>query len=354
MNDSQILSTFQDRARPVGPPRDADALVFDACHVGVVLRAVLAVEAALAVTTLFVAEGVSDWLARLSLYTGGALPACLGWLIVACSLKTPLARLPVSGQYAAGVGLGAVAGLYGCGVLVLAGFLSPAPWLASACAGALLSAGLVAALVWRAKGRAPAATMARLVDLQSRIRPHFLFNTLNTAIALVRDEPAKAEAILEDLSDLFRHALREQGDTATLAEEIALARRYLDIEQMRFGDRLQVEWALDEGAGVAELPPLLLQPRVENAVKHGVEPSAAGAQVRISTQRRGSMVVVKVTNTVPAGQGPRGHGLALANVRDRLKLLHDLQGSFRTALVDGVYQVRLEIPMPAAGVEGSA
>ena len=188
---------------------------------------------------------------------------------------------------------------------------------------------------------------ARLAELQSRIRPHFLFNTLNTAIALVRDDPARAESILEDLSALFRHALTEQGDTATLTQEIELARQYLEIEQARFGERLRVEWAIDDKAGGARLPPLILQPLVENAVKHGVEPSPAGAQLRVSTQRRGDMAVVKVTNTVPAGQGRGGHGIALKNVRDRLKLLHDVQGSFRTALVKDVYQARIEVPMPS-------
>jgi two-component system sensor histidine kinase AlgZ len=93
------------------------------------------------------------------------------------------------------------------------------------------------------------------------------------------------------------------------------------------------------------LPPLLLQPLVENAVVHGVEPSAEGADVQISTQARGSVVVIKVTNTVPAGQGVHGHGLALRNVRERLSLLHDLQGQFRSGLKDGIYQVRLEVPL---------
>jgi two-component system sensor histidine kinase AlgZ len=347
MKDSQILSTFQDSLPRGATARPARVLVFDACHVGVILRAVLFVEAVVGVAVMFGAAGFADWLARLALFTGGALPATLVWLIGACSLKNRLARLSRPAQYAAGVALGVLAGLYGCGLLALAGFLKPVPWVASGFSGALLSAGLVAALVWRAKGQTPAATTARLTELQSRIRPHFLFNTLNTAIALVRDEPAKAEAILEDLSDLFRHVLVEQGDTATLADELALARRYLEIEQLRFGERLQVEWAIDDSAGAARLPPLLLQPLVENAVQHGVEPSATGAQLRVSTRLRGGMVVIKVTNTVPAGQGRRGHGLALENVRDRLKLLHDLQGSFRTALVDGVYQARIEIPMPS-------
>jgi two-component system sensor histidine kinase AlgZ len=230
-------------------------------------------------------------------------------------------------------------------VLALVGLLEPVPWLASACSGALLSALLVAALVLRAKGKAPATTAARLIELQARIRPHFLFNTLNSAIALVRAEPAKAEALLEDLSDLFRHALQEQGEFVTLADEIALAQRYLAIEQVRFGERIQVEWALDPLAQSAKLPPLLLQPLVENAVRHGVEPSANGAHIKIATQRRGSSVVIKVSNTVPVASSERGNGLALANVRERLKLLHDVQGQFQSGLKDGVFQVRIEVPL---------
>jgi two-component system sensor histidine kinase AlgZ len=172
-----------------------------------------------------------------------------------------------------------------------------------------------------------------------------LFNTLNSAIALVRAEPAKAETLLEDLSDLFRHALMDQGESVTLADEIALARRYLAIEKVRFGERLQIEWSLDAAANGARLPPLLLQPLVENAVRHGVEPSASGAQLRISTQRRGKAVVIKVSNTLPAGPGPAGAGEALRNVRERLALLHDLQGQFRSGQKDGVFQVRMEVPL---------
>jgi two-component system, LytTR family, sensor histidine kinase AlgZ len=190
----------------------------------------------------------------------------------------------------------------------------------------------------------PAQTAARLSELQARIRPHFLFNTLNSAIALVREDPAKAELVLEDLSDLFRHALADQGGFVTLDKEVAVARSYLEIEQVRFGERLAVEWSIDPGAAKAKVPPLLLQPLVENAVKHGVEPSAIGAQVKVTTQRRGSIVVIKVTNTVPAGQGRPGHGIAQDNVRERLRLLHDVQAQFRTALKDGIYQVRMEVP----------
>ena len=344
MKDSQILSTFHDVPAQTGPPPPARGLLFDACQTGVILRAVLFVEAVMAVGAMFGAVNLSDWLVRIAVLSGAALPATLAWLIVACSLKRVLARLRPPTQHMFGVGLGVLAGLYGCALLAMAGLAGTAPWAASGFAGALLSAALVAALVLRAKARTPAATAARLTELQARIRPHFLFNTLNSAIALVRQDPARAEALLEDLSDLFRHALADQGESVTLAEEVALARRYLDIEQVRFGERLRVEWVIDPAAGEAKLPPLLLQPLVENAVKHGVEPSAAGADVRISTERRGSTVVIKVTNTVPAGQGSRGHGVAQDNVRDRLSLLHDVQAQFQTVLKDGVYQVRVEVP----------
>ncbi len=320
------------------------ANMFDACHVGVVLRAVLFVESVVAVTAMFGASDGVEWLLRFSLVTGGVLPATLGWLIVTCLLKSRLSRLPSALQWTAGIALGGLSGLYGCGLLMLMGLLQPAPWWASAASGGLLASMLLAGLFWRAKARMPAATAARLAELQSRIRPHFLFNTLNSAIALVRAEPAKAEAVLEDLSELFRHALADPAESVTVGQEIALAQRYLEIEQIRFGDRLRVQWSLDSNADDAKLPPLLLQPLVENAVKHGVEPSARGAELKISTQRRGSSVIIKVTNSTPAGAGERGHGLALANVRERLLLLHDVQAQFKTAFKDGVFQVRLEIP----------
>jgi two-component system sensor histidine kinase AlgZ len=345
MKDTQILSAFQELAPQTEPAHAAPALVFDACQIGVVLRAVLFVELAIAAVVMFGSAGPLEWLGRLSLMTGAGLPAVLVWLLSACMAKRLLARLKPVLQYVLAALLGAAAALYGCALLALTGMLPNPPWLASAFSGVLLSSVLIVGLVLRARGRTPATTAARLTELQARIRPHFLFNTLNSAIALVRAEPAKAEALLEDLSDLFRHALADQGEAVTLADEIALAKRYLAIEQIRFGERLQLEWSLDPAADAARLPPLLLQPLVENAVRHGVEPSASGAQVRISTQRRGAVVVIKVSNTVPAGPGPAGSGLALRNVRERLSLLHDLQGQFRSGLQDGVFQVRMEVPV---------
>lgn len=327
------------------PQPAAHVLVFDACQLGVVLRAVLFVEAVVAVASMYGAAGPAHWLLRASLITAVALPATLVWLIVACVSKRALARLPRWAQYLAGAGLGALAGLYGCGMLALANYADAVPWIAGASTGALMAALLVGGLELRARGRTPADTTARLAELQSRIRPHFLFNTLNSAIALVRAEPARAEALLEDLSDLFRAALVEQGDSVTLDEEIRMAERYLAIEQVRFGDRLRIGWHLDPDADTARLPPLLLQPLVENAVRHGVEPSDSGADVEISTERRRDTVVIKVANTVPAGPGAPGHGVALDNVRDRLHLLHDVRVQFSAAMDAGVFRVRIELPV---------
>ena len=356
MQKPQILSTPPpppDGNRPKAHrhPPAGRALVFDACHVGVVLRTVLFVETVLGVGAMYGTDTLVQWLAQLALLTGGALPATLAWLLAACSLKTLLQRRSTSGQLAAGVLLGTLAGLCACAMLTLVGMAVQPPWLASGASGALLAALLVVALVLRARGRTPAATTARLTELQSRIRPHFLFNTLNSAIALVREEPARAESLLEDLSDLFRHALIEQGEAVTLAQEIQLAQRYLTIEQVRFGDRLQVQWQLDARASQAQLPPLLLQPLVENAVKHGVEPSPRGGKLKVMTELRGSRVVVRITNTLPPSHikndAPRGHGIALANVRARLALLHDVQGEFTAGVQDGLYQVRITLPVEA-------
>ena len=147
MQNPQILSTPRRSAQVGAGARRA--LVFDACEVGVVLRAVLFVETVLGVGAMYGSETLLDWAARLALLTGGALPATLAWLIAACSMKTLLQRLDTRGQFAAGVALGALAGLYACTMLVLAGVLAvQAPWWASSASGALLAAALVAALDW--------------------------------------------------------------------------------------------------------------------------------------------------------------------------------------------------------------
>ena len=330
------------------PPQRADVpSVFDVCHVGVVLRALLLVHVVAAVGVMFVANGVQAWIGLLTTASALALPAVLLWLLVACGLKRPLGALPLAGQWAAAMALGAVSGMGGA---LLAWFPMPdeplaGHWLAAALAGAGLAAVMFQWLHMRAQAAVPAETTARLAELQSRIRPHFLFNTLNTALTLVRLDPARAEGLLEDLAELFRVALGDSGEATTLEDEVELARRYLAIEQIRFGERLKVVWELDAAAGEARVPPLLLQPLVENAVRHGVEPAPEGGAIRVRTRVTLGRVVVSIVNTVPPGGSRPGNGMALHNVRERLRLMHDVTASFETRQEGGMFKVQIVLPL---------
>ena len=295
---------------------------FDACRIGVVLRTVLAVEAAVALATLFVAAGPADWLTLAATVTGGALPGTLLWLVLICAAKKLLARWPLRVQYAVGAVIGALAGLYGCGLLRLTGVMVAAPWLASGLTGAAFAAMVMVAMVLRASGETPAATTARLEELQQRIRPHFLFNTLNSAIALVREEPAKAEAMLEDLSELFRSALADPDESVTLGDEIALAQRYLVTlgagyalyllvlrwwAQRLVEDRADVDPDAGDVVDVADLAgnfvpsyqaPLRAGARVagesSSASSSGVGDAAGGVLDALSGADEGAVVVVPV------------------------------------------------------------
>jgi len=160
----------------------------------------------------------------------------------------------------------------------------------------------------------------------------------------VRVDPHRAEEVLEDLAEVFRVALMEGGEAVSLEQEIELARRYLAIEQIRFGERLRVRWELDPAANLARVPPLLLQPLVENAVRHGVEPNEGGGDVLVRTQVRGSEVDLTITNTVSDLASMPGHGMALRNVRERLRLMHDVAARFEARREGGEFRVHLVIP----------
>jgi two-component system, LytTR family, sensor histidine kinase AlgZ len=321
---------------------------FDVCHVGVVLRALLFVHATLAVGVAFAAVDVRGWLALVAVGASMALPAVLLWLVAICLLKRALAPLPPVGQWVAAIGLGALSGGFGWGLQAASGLGllgGGMPWVAPLLAGAALAAALFYWLTLRARARLPADTTARLAELQSRIRPHFLFNTLNTAITLARLDPARTENLLEDLAELFRVALTDSGESVSLSDEVALAKRYLAIEQVRFGDRLQVSWELDDDAGAARVPPLLLQPLVENAVRHGVEPAADGGVIRIRTRVKRAHAVVSIVNTLPKQASKPGNGIALRNVRERLRLMHDVAAQFETRLERDVFRVQIVVPL---------
>ena len=319
----------------------------DMCHVGVVLRTLLLVHGVVGVSLLFGATSASGWLARVSIGSSVVLPGVLLWLVSTCGLKRWLAPLPVAGQAAAAAALGAFSAMFASAPawLLSSSTLGPPPWLALALAGAGMALVIFQWLHLRAKATLPADTTARLAELQSRIRPHFLFNTLNTALALVRLDPARAEGVLEDLAELFRVAISDSTESVTLAEEVELAQRYIAIEQIRFGSRLRVTWDLDPAAGVARVPPLLLQPLVENAVRHGVEPADAGGVIRVRTRVKLGRVLVSIVNSVPPVPSRPGNGMALRNVRERLRLMHDVAAKFDTRQQGGEFRVQIIVPL---------
>lgn len=173
---------------------------------------------------------------------------------------------------------------------------------------------------WKAQVRAE--SRARVQALQARIRPHFLFNSLNTIASLTATNPAQAEDAVEDLADLFRITMRDSGGRISLAREIEIAKRYLHIESLRLGDRLQIEWNLDAIPDVA-VPALILQPLLENAVYHGVEPLPTGGRIRVCIVQRGNRLQMQVENPVPANRSfshHRGNRMAHENIRERLRL----------------------------------
>jgi two-component system, LytTR family, sensor histidine kinase AlgZ len=338
-------TTMFDALAPLEP--FAATSVFDVCHVGVMMRALLFVHGVLGIGVLFAATSFQGWLALFAAGSSLALPAVLIWLLVACGAKRPFGALPLGWQWVVAVGLGAASGAAGSVFAWLAsgGVLGAPVWLAPALAGAGLAAVMFQWLQLRAKATVPADTTARLAELQSRIRPHFLFNTLNTALALVRLDPARAEGVLEDLAELFRVAISDSAESVTLAEEVELARRYLAIEQIRFGSRMQVTWELDPDAAAARVPPLLLQPLVENAVRHGVEPSDVGGSIRVRTRVKLGRALISIVNSVPANASQPGSGMALRNVRERLRLMHDVAAQFETRREGDVFRVQIVVPL---------
>jgi two-component system sensor histidine kinase AlgZ len=205
-------------------------------------------------------------------------------------------------------------------------------------------------LLWyfnlRSRALSPALTEARLQALQARIRPHFLFNSINAVLSLIRSDPARAEMALEDLADMFRVLMADNRKLTTLLKEVELCREYLDLEKLRLGDRLQVKWHIDKMPADAMIPPLVLQPLLENAVYHGIEPSSAPGVISIHIYRRRNEIHAVLRNPYsPEKRGSReGNKMALENIRERLSLHFDAEADMKTEFVGNVFQVHITLP----------
>jgi len=197
----------------------------------------------------------------------------------------------------------------------------------------------------RGRALSPALSEARLQALQARIRPHFLFNSINAVLGVIRVDVRRAEQVLEDLADLFRVLMADNRQLAQITREVELAKQYLSIEQLRLGERLRVEWDTAEMPEDALIPPLTLQPLLENAVYHGVEPRSEPGVISIAIRRSGDQLRIVLTNPFrqDASHHP-GNRMALANIRERLALHFDAEASIRTTAGEDSYRVEIVIP----------
>ncbi|HLO63562.1 MAG TPA: histidine kinase [Azonexus sp.] len=314
---------------------------------GVMLRVLLGVNGLAALAALVQAADIGKWLDNYLQLAAVVEPLLLIELGILSLLRDMLWRLPLR------VGQGCIIGLAGG---LAAGMFLYARSLALIETGGALRAVLLAMATTmlllgyfelRSRALSPAQAEARLAALNSRIRPHFLFNSLNAVLSLIRARPQQAEEALESLSDLFRAAMRDPGEMVCLADEIALGRQYLELEKLRLGERLSVDWRLGDVAMDLPIPPLMLQPLLENAVYHGIEPSAEGGVVRIAIDRRGDELHIAIANpTTGHAQHAVGNRMALTNIRERLALYYDLEARLETVIEDSRYEVRITLPCP--------
>ncbi len=198
----------------------------------------------------------------------------------------------------------------------------------------------------RAEALSPARHEARLQALQARIRPHFLFNTINAVLSIVRTDPKRAEIALEDMADLFRTAMSDQNELVALGKEVELARQYLAIEELRLGERLQVRWDMQDMPPDALIPPLILQPLLENAVYHGIEPLPEGGVIDVRLYRNNDGLNMEVGNPAirQATTRTAGNKMALSNIRERLDLLFDVEAKYQVETGADRYIVHILIP----------
>jgi two-component system sensor histidine kinase AlgZ len=320
----------------------------------------LVVVGALTVTVMWLArDNQRDWPA----YSVSMLFVTWLALVIAvtlCKLRPLLERLPGRAPYAA---------VWLLIVLIVIAASAIARWLDGALHMQLISAGmlafvrdnvLIAALLGAAmlryfyvltqwQARLAAVTRAQVEALQARIRPHFLFNSMNTVAALIRVDPDAAERTVEDLSELFRAALgqHDTGD-GTLGDELALIERYLAIEQLRLGARLRVQRELDDLPADFPLPRLLLQPLVENAVRHGIQPLLAGGDVILRGRREGNGIRIEIINPLPTTAAKSGNGHGLDSVRQRIAYRYGPQAKVEAGPQADRFVVLLQLPGQAS------
>jgi two-component system sensor histidine kinase AlgZ len=317
------------------------------CNLGVMLRSLLAVNVLLVAGAMIRAPSIEGLWYEFLLFAALGEPLLILSLVALCIARPWL--------HAVGY-LGAIAllALFELGVTWV--FFSLTPDLALfehhpmsygqvAFLVLFVTAVLLAYFDLRSRALAPAIAEARIQALQARIRPHFLYNSINAVLSLIRSEPRRAERALEDLADLFRVLMADNRTLAPVSKEVELAKQYLALESLRLGERLRVTWRTETMPGDALVPPLILQPLVENAVYHGIEPSEAGGEIEIDVALRDKQLVMELKNPFPGGgRHSSGNRMAIVNIRERLQLHFDAEASMRSEVKDGTYKVTIRVP----------
>ncbi len=319
-------------------------------NLGVILRAILLVNGMALLVSMMFASSIQDGLQQMVVASALLQPVLLTSMLLLFALN-PILKKIVHRQ-----SIALVITLAGLVTLVIqywgAAFYIPHHstdadfylWR-NALSACVITALLLVYFRLRTQALSPALHQARLQALQARIRPHFLFNTINAVLGIVRADPKRAEIALEDMADLFRMAMSHASDLLPLQQEIQLAKQYLSLEQLRLGDRLQVNWQIENLPDDALIPPFILQPLLENAVYHGIEPLAQGGTIDIKLYRNGNALHLDLTNPRTVLEPHQaGNEMALMNIRERLALQFDIEARYTVESDTDFYRVQIMLP----------
>jgi len=322
-------------------------VVPDGCNIGVVLRVALGVNAVVALAVLVSHANWSLSWQRFVELSALLEPTLLMTLLAWCGLRRVASQLPLGGQRLLAWLTPAV-----CTSVILLIVAPIGPDLSAGPRWAALLVALAIGIAFqhyfelRARAFSPAVTEARFQALQSRIRPHFFFNSLNAVIAVVRSDPLRAERMLEAVADLFRAVMGDVRKLVPLEQELDLCRKYVEIEQTRLGDRLQVEWDIGAVHPRARVPQLLLQPVIENAVRYGAERYAGDCHIVVRVRQLGFRLEIFVSNPVAKDPLQReGNQIGLANIRGRLALIYDLEAELTTRVRHDRFELTMTLPV---------
>lgn len=319
----------------------------DFCNLGVLLRILVMVNLMGLAAALLRIENLGQLLAEVQQVSLLIQPTLLLTLVLLCALKRPMARLSYPRGVASVVliALAAVSLIHALIVKRLFMFEAPShldrQWVLTALATLLL----LGYFNMRARILSPAIGEARLQALQARIRPHFLFNSINAVMSLVRSEPQRAERALQDLADLFRVLMQENRELVRLEDEVNLCWQYLELESLRLGERLQIAWHIDKMPKDAMVPPLILQPILENAVYHGIEPASGPGEISVNIFHSRDQVQLVIKNPyLKEGSHHAGNKMAMQNIRERLSLHFDAEARLKCEVQGANYQVHITLP----------